>query len=102
MGPVGRATQTIKKLFFANREDKIGSTESINRALRLKRVTINTKNKVSLFELHRRRKLRTELTNIIKDNKSYLSDWTTLNVSVPPKQIPIHVARNEKMRSDGS
>ena len=42
-------------------------------------------------------KPRTELANIIKDNKSYLCDWKTMNVSVPRKQIPIHVARNEKV-----
>ena len=26
----------------------------------------------------------------------YFTDWTTLNVSVPPKQIPTYVERNEK------
>ena len=63
--------------------------------------TIHTGLKVSPFELHHGRKPRTELTNIIKRNKSYPSDWTTLNLSVPPKQVPIYVARNER-RSDGS
>ena len=60
------------------------------------RFTIHTGLKVSPFELYHGRKSTTELTNIIKDNKSYLSDWTTLNVSVPPKQILSYVARNEK------
>ena len=60
------------------------------------RFTIHTGLKVSPFELYHGRKPGNESTNEIKDNKSYLSDWTTLNVSLPPKQIPIYVARNEK------
>ena len=51
---------------------------------------------MSPFELHHRRKPKTELTFIIKGNKSYISDWTMLNVSMPPKQIPIYVGRSEK------
>ena len=62
--------------------------------------TIQIGLKVSPFELHHGRKPRTESTNKIKD-KSYLCDRTTLNVSVPSKQIPIYVARNEKRRIDG-
>ena len=60
------------------------------------RFTMNTRLNVTPFELHHGRKLRTEVTNIVKDKKSYLSDWTTLNVSVPPKKIPIYVGRQEK------
>ena len=60
------------------------------------RSTIHVGLKVSPFELHRCRKLITELTNIINDTKNYLSDWTTLNFSVPGRQIPIYVAQNEK------
>ena len=74
----------------------IGLTESINRTLKGLRFTIHTGLKVSPFKLHQRRKPRTELENIIKRNKGYLSDWTTSNVSVSPKQIPIYVAQNEK------
>ena len=95
-GPVERAIQTLKNLIYANLEDKMGLTESMSRALRVMRFTIHTGLKMSPFELHRRRKARTELTNIFKGSNSYLSDWTTLNVSVPPKQIPIYVAQNEK------
>ena len=68
----------------------------MNRALRVMRFTIHNGLKVSLFELNHGRKPVTELTNIIKRIKSYLSDWTTLNVSVPPKQIPMYMTRNEK------
>ena len=93
---VERVIQTSKNLLVANLEDKTGLTESINRALRVMRFTMHTGLKVSPFELRHGRKPRAELTNIIKGNKSYLSDWTTLSVSVPPKQIPIYVARNEK------
>ena len=60
------------------------------------RFTIHTGLKVSPLELHHGRKPKTELTNIIKDKKSYLLDWTTLNVSEPWKQKPIYVARNKK------
>ena len=59
------------------------------------RFTIHTGLKVSPFEQHHGRKRRSEVTNIIKGNKSILSEWTTLNTSVPPKQIPINVAQNE-------
>ena len=96
MGAVERAIQTLENPIIANLEKKIGLTESINRTLRVFRFKIHTGSEVSPFDLLPGKKPRTELTNIIKDNKSYLSDWTTLNVSVPPKQIPINVARNEK------
>ena len=99
-GAVERAIQTLKNLIIANLEDKIDLTASVNRASRVMRFTIHAGLKVSPFEQHRGRKPRTELTNIIKDNKSYLSDWTPLNISVPPKQIPIYVARNEKEVTD--
>ena len=90
------AKKTLKNFIIANLEDKIGFTESKNQALRGMQFKIHTALKVSPFELHYGRKLRTELTNIVKDIKSYLSDWKTMNISVLPKQIPIYVARNEK------
>ena len=74
----------------------MGFTESVNWALRVMRFTIHTGLKVSPSELHHGRKPRSEYTNIVKDNKSYLSDWKTMNVSVPLKQIPNYVARNER------
>ena len=37
-----------------------------------------------------------ELTIIVKDNKSYLSNGTKLNISVTPEKIPIFVARLQK------
>ena len=57
---------------------------------------INTGLKVSPSELHLGRKPRTELTNIMKGKQSYPSDWKTMNVAVPTKQITIYVARNEE------
>ena len=92
-GLVERAIQTLKDLFNANLVDRIELTEIINQALRLMRFAIHTRFEVSPVEPQHGRKTRTELNIIIKDNKSYLSDWTTLNVSVPLKQIPIYVAR---------
>ena len=96
MGAVERAIQTLKNLIFANLDVKIRLTESINQELRVMRFTIHTGLRVSPFEQHHRREPIPELINIIKGNQSYLSDWTTLNVSVPPKQTPIYVARNGK------
>ena len=55
-GAVERATRTLKNLLFANPEDMIGLTESINRALRVIRFTKHTGLKVSPFELHHGRK----------------------------------------------
>ena len=48
------------------------------------------------FELHHERNPGTEVINIIKENNRCLSDRTTVSFSVPQKQIPIYVARNEK------
>ena len=43
------------------------------------------------------RKPRTELTNLVKDGKSFLSDWTELSVSAEKKpKVPIYVSRNEE------
>ena len=52
--------------------------ECVNRALKVMRFTTHTGLKLTPFELHHGRKPRTELTNIIKDGKSYLSDWSEL------------------------
>ena len=95
-GAVERAIQTLQNLITPNVEDKIGLTESIKRALRVMRFTIQTGLKMSPFELHHGRKSRTELTNRVKDKKSYSSTWTTLNISVPTIQITIYLAHNEK------
>ena len=73
-GAVERAIQTLKNLIIANLEDGIGITESVNRALRVMRFTIHTGLKITPFELHHGRKPRTELTNIVKDGKTYLSN----------------------------
>ena len=73
-----RAMQTIKKVKIANMEDGLCLTESVNRALREKRFTIHTGLKITPFELHHERKPRTELTNIVKDGKTYLSNWSEI------------------------
>ena len=83
-------------MITANLKDKIGYTESINRAVRIKRFTIHTAFEVSPLESHYFRNSTTDLTNIVEKNKSYLSDWKTLNVSVPLKQIQIYAQRTEK------
>ena len=59
------------------------------------RFTIHTGMKVTPFELHHGRKPRTELTNIIKDGRSFISNWSELPAlaSERPK-IPIYITRN--------
>ena len=59
------------------------------------RFTIHTGLKLTPFDLHHGRKLRTELTNTVKDGKSCSSIWSELSVSAPniPK-IPIYVGRD--------
>ena len=51
-------------------------TESVNRALRVMRFTVHTGLKKTPFEQHHGREPRTELTNIVKDGKTYSSDWS--------------------------
>ena len=76
-------------------EDNTSLTESVNRALHVMRITIHTGLKLTPFELHHGRKPRTELTNIVRDGKSYLSDWSELSVSASNKpKIPIYVGRD--------
>ena len=94
-GAVERAIQTIKNLILANLDDNLCLTECVNRALKVMRFTIHTGLKLTPFELHHGRKPRTELTNLVKDGKSFLSDWTELSVSAEKKpKIPIYVSRN--------
>ena len=76
-------------------EDGNNLTGSVNRALRVMRFTIHTGLKKTPFELHHGRKPRTELTNILKDGKSFLSDWSELSISAPNRpKIPIYVGRD--------
>ena len=94
-GAVERAIQTLKNLMLTNLEEGIELNESINRALRVMRFTIHTGPKRTPFELHHGRKPRTELTNIVKDGKTYLSDWSEMSISAPNKpKIPIYVCRD--------
>ena len=80
---------------LTNLEEGIELNESINRALRVMRFTIHTGLKRTPFELHHGRKPRTELTNIVKDGKTYLSDWSEMSISAPNKpKIPIYVGRD--------
>ena len=77
---VVRAIQTSKNLVITNMEDDQSLTERVNRALRVMRFTIHTGLKKTPFELHHGRKPRTELTNIVKDGKTFLSDWSDLSM----------------------
>ena len=53
-------------------------TESRNRALRVVRFTVHTGLRKTPVELHHGRKSRTELTSIVEDGKTFLSDWSEL------------------------
>ena len=79
-GAVERAIQTLKNLIIANLEDNTCLTECVNRALNVMRFTIHTGLKTTPFELHHGPKPRTELTNIIKDGRSFLSNWREIPV----------------------
>ena len=60
------------------------------------RVTIHTGQKITPFELHHGRKPRTELTNLVKTEKSFLSNWSETSISANSRpEIPIYVTRNE-------
>ena len=76
-------------------EDGQSLTESVNRALRVMLFTVHTGLKKTSFELHHGRKPRTELKNIVKDGKTFLSDWSELSISasIRPK-IPMFVGRD--------
>ena len=94
-GAVERAIQTLKKLMLTNLEEGIELNESINRELRVMRFTIHTGLKRTPFELHHGRKPRTELPNIVKDGKTYLSDWSEISISARNKpKILIYVGRD--------
>ena len=96
-GAVECAIQTMKNLTVANLEDNLCLTECVNRALKVTRFIIHSGLKLTPFELHHGRKPRTELTNLVKDGKSFLSDWTELSVSAERKpKIPINVSRDEE------
>ena len=49
------------------------------------RFTIHSGVKITPFELHHGRKPRTELTNIVKDGKTYLSNWSQMTISAPQR-----------------
>ena len=94
-GVVERAIQTNKNVILANMEDGFCLTKSVNRALRVMRFTIHTGLKLTPFELHHGRKPRTDLTNIVKDGKAHLSNWSEMTVSAPERpKIPIYVGRD--------
>ena len=52
------------------------------------RFTIHTGLKLKPIELHHGKKPRTEITNLVKDGKSFLSDWTELSVSAEKAKNP--------------
>ena len=78
-------------------EDGLCLNKSVIRALRVMRFRIHSGLKTTPFELHHDRKPRTELTNIVKDGKTYLSNWSDMTVSAAERSnIPVYVGRDEE------
>ena len=76
-------------------EDGLCLTESVNRTLRVMHFTKHTGLKITPFELHHGRTPRTELTNIVKNGKTYLPSCTEMTVSAPERpKFPIYVGRD--------
>ena len=89
-----RSRKTFKYLIITNLEDGLKLTKSVNRAPRVMRFTIHTGLKTTLFELHHGRKPRTKVTNIIRDRKPYLSNWSEMAISAAIRPtIAIYVSR---------
>ena len=95
-GAVERAIQTTKNLILANLEDEFCLTECVNRALKVMRFTIHTGLKLTPFELHHGGKPRTEITNLVKNGQSFLSDWTELSVPAEKNQRSQSIYRETK------
>ena len=94
-GTVERAIQTIKNLLLAKMENGNNLTESVKRALKVMRFTIHTGLKTTPVEIHHGREPKTELKNIIKERKSFSSDWSELSILAPNKsKISIYVRRD--------
>ena len=88
---VERAIQTLKTLIITNLEENIGLTECVNRTLNVMSFTIHTGMKITPLELHHGCKPRTELTNIIKDGRSFFSNWSELpSLANERPKIPIY------------
>ena len=64
-GTVERAIQKLKNSVKASMDDGNSLTESVNQALRVMRITVDTGLKKTPFELHHERKSRIELTNFV-------------------------------------
>ena len=73
---VERSIQTLNNMIRENLEDGLNHTESVNRALRVMHFAIHTGLKVTPFEIHHWRKPRTELTNIVINGTTVLSNWS--------------------------
>ena len=94
-GAIERAKQTRKNLIIANLEDNTCLTECVKRVLKVMRFTKHRGLKTTPFELHHSRKPRTEITNIIEEGKSFLSNSLELPVLANNRpKIRIYVNRN--------
>ena len=66
----------MQNLIIAKMEKNLWLTECEKRASNVMRFRIHTRMKITPFELHYGRKPRTELTNVMKTGKSFLSNWS--------------------------
>ena len=94
-GVVERAIQTLKILIIANMEDNKCLTECVTRAVNVMRFTLHTGLKITPFELQHGRKPRTELTNVMKTGKSFLSNWSEMFSPADNRtKLPVYVTGN--------
>ena len=100
-GVVERAIQTLRNLIIANIEENLCLTECVNRALHVLQFTIHTGQKITPFELDHGRDQRTELTNLVKTEKSFLSNCSEISISTNSRpKIPDNL-RYQKRRRGG-
>ena len=85
MGVAERAIQTMKNLMMANSDDSLRLAEYSNRALNVMRIELFTELKLTFFEIHRCKKPRNELSNLVEDGLLYPFDWSALSVSAMKK-----------------
>ena len=88
-GAVERSIRTIENLVTTwENDEKYRSSAKSYKIYNAHRIIIDT------IWLTSRKKPKTELTDIVKDGKSYLSDWSWVSVLSPARpKIPIFIGR---------
>ena len=96
-GLVERTIRTIKDLIRANTQDGLSFSDSLMLAIKTIRMTPNSKLKLTPFELHKGRKPRTAITNMLYRDECLLSNWKKLitkYVSVQPQELQVYTIKD--------